>query len=344
MGTIATLPSRHRRLAFLGLLGALMAALALASVPAASGGPGEGKRVMIYTGTTGFRHAGAINEGRPVVQSALGKLGFTVDWEDCNGFGTAAGQCQNPDENPRVFSDANLANYDAILFLNASDFFSGTGGTPGQLFGASSPSESTPQREAIIDFVRNGGGIAAVHNFTDAGAGQTTWNWWDANNGNSVVGTTMAGHAATSLSNVAQVHVEDPHHLSTRDLPDQYGFGDEHYNWDRNVRGDHHVLLTSTRARTTRVPTRWARITRSPSASSTTATTSRTAPASPSPTATVAPGSPGWATSAPPTRSRATASAWSNRSSAESAGSPATGRNPTAPCEAKTWRETSGWL
>jgi hypothetical protein len=233
-----------RMSAALGLIGALIATLALTSAPSAAGGPGDGKRVMIYTGTTGFRHADAINNGRPVVQSALQKLGFTVDWEDCNGFGTGVGQCQNPDENPRVFSEANLANYDAILFLNASDFFSGTGGNPGQLFGASNPSESTPQREAIIDFVQNGGGIAAVHNMTDAGAGQTTWDWWDGNNANSVVGTTMAGHAATSLSNVAQVHVDDPDHLSTEDLPDQYGFGDEHYNWDRNVRGDHHVLLT----------------------------------------------------------------------------------------------------
>jgi Trehalose utilisation len=244
MGTSATLPARRRRLAFLGLLGALIAAVGLTSVPAAAGAPGDGKRVMIYTGTTGFRHAGAINQGRPVVQSALQKLGYTVDWEDCTGFGTAPGQCQNADENPRVFSQANLANYDAILFLNSSDFFSGTGGVPGQLFGASNPSESTPQREAIIDFVQNGGGIAAVHNMTDAGAGVTTWNWWDANNGNSVVGTTMAGHAATDLNNVAQVQVDDPFHLSTRDLPDQFGFGDEHYNWDRNVRGDHHVLLT----------------------------------------------------------------------------------------------------
>jgi hypothetical protein len=238
------IPARYRPHACLGLLGALIATLAIASTSAGAGGADDGKRVMIYTGTTGFRHADAINNGRPVVQSALQKLGFGVDWEDCNGFGTAAGQCQNPDENPRVFSESNLANYDAILFLNSSDFFSGTGGNPGQLFGATNPSESTPQRDAIIDFVQNGGGIAAVHNMTDAGAGQTTWDWWDANNGNSVVGTTMAGHAATSLSNVAQVHVEDPHHLSTRDLPDQYGFGDEHYNWDRNVRGDHHVLLT----------------------------------------------------------------------------------------------------
>ena len=71
-----------------------------------------------------------------------------------------------------------------------------------------------------------------------------TWNWWDGNNGNSVVGATMAGHAATDLTNVAQVQVADHNHLATRDLPDTYGFGDEHYNFRRNVRGTHHVLAT----------------------------------------------------------------------------------------------------
>ena len=71
-----------------------------------------------------------------------------------------------------------------------------------------------------------------------------TWNWWDGSNGNSVVGATMAGHAATSQANVGQVQVADHNHLATRDLPDTYGFGDEHYNFRRNVRGSHHVLAT----------------------------------------------------------------------------------------------------
>ena len=240
-GSMGAARSGPRLPLWLAACAAILTALLIAPSPAPAQ---ETHRVMIYTGTTGFRHSDAINNGRPVVQAALEEAGYTVDWEDCNGFGTAAGQCQNTDENPRIFSEENLANYDAILFLNSSDFFSGTGGNPGQLFGATNTTESTPQRDAIIDFVQNGGGIAAVHNMTDAGAGQTTWDWWDANNGNSVVGSTMAGHAATDLNNVAQVQVADHNNLATADLPDQYGFGDEHYNFRRSVRGDHHVLTT----------------------------------------------------------------------------------------------------
>ena len=54
----------------------------------------------------------------------------------------------------------------------------------------------------------------------------------------------MRGHAATDLNNRAEVQVADHHHLATRDLPDTYRFGDEHYNFARSVRGTHHVLAT----------------------------------------------------------------------------------------------------
>jgi Trehalose utilisation len=75
------------------------------------------------------------------------------------------------------------------------------------------------------------------------GAGRVSWDWWDGGR-QSVVGTLMRGHAATSLGNVAQVHVEDPDHLSTQLHPPQYAFGDEHYNWVRSVRDTDHVLAT----------------------------------------------------------------------------------------------------
>ena len=195
----------------------------------------EDPRVLLYTGTTGFRHTDAINNGRPVVQNALQQAGYAVDWEDCNLNGGAAGNCDNPDKNPRIFSTANLAQYDAIVFLNASWAWAG-GGLAGPLL-------NDAQKNAVIDYVQNGGGIAAIHNSTDIGAGVSVWDWWDGGP-NSVIGTTMKGHAATNLNNVAQVQVQDQNHLATRDLPDTYGFGDEHYNFTRNVRGDHHVLTT----------------------------------------------------------------------------------------------------
>jgi hypothetical protein len=206
--------------AFVGLLASIL-------IPAAA--QAQGKRILLYTGTTGYRHSDGIDGGRPVVQNALEGIGYTVDWEDCTGNGGGSGNCDNANKNPRIFTDTNLARYDAIVLLNASS------GPPGPLW-------DTPQRAAIIKYTQNGGGIAGIHNATDMGTGATTWDWWDGNNANSVVGTTMKGHAATSLANIAQVQVEDNNHLATRDLPDTFGFGDEHYNYNRLVRGDHHVL------------------------------------------------------------------------------------------------------
>jgi hypothetical protein len=67
--------------------GALTLAAAAAAMPAVAEaqGPGDGKRVLIYTGTTGYRHTDGINGGRPIVQGKLEGLGYTVDWEDCSG-------------------------------------------------------------------------------------------------------------------------------------------------------------------------------------------------------------------------------------------------------------------
>jgi PKD repeat protein/plastocyanin len=214
------------------LAAALAAALAFGPAPASAQ---ESKRILLYSGTTGYRHADAINNGRPVVQSALEAAGFTVDWEDCDNNGGGANNCDNADKNPRVFTDANLARYDAILLFNASAAWAG-GSRPGPLW-------DTDQRAAIIRFVQQGGGIAANHNATDMAAGVVSWDWWDGGP-NSAVGSLMKGHAATDLNNLADVQVADKHHLSTKDLPDTYEFGDEHYNFARSVRGTHHVLAT----------------------------------------------------------------------------------------------------
>ena len=141
--------------------------------------------MLLYTGTTGFRHTDGINGGRPVVQTALETAGYTVDWEDCTNNGGAREQLRQRQQEPaHLHATTNLARYDAIVLLNSS------AGPPGPLW-------SDAQKASIIKYVQNGGGIAGVHNATDMGTRQTTWNWWDGNNGNSVVGATMRGHAAT---------------------------------------------------------------------------------------------------------------------------------------------------
>ncbi|MBE2317684.1 ThuA domain-containing protein [Solirubrobacter sp. CPCC 204708] len=222
-----------RRVFLLGMTMALLLGLVLPGLAAAQG---EGKRIMLYTGTTGFRHTDGINGGVPTLTSKLQALGYTVDREDCvdNGGATAvATNCDHADKNPRIFTDANLARYDAVVFLNMSWSWAG-GNKPGPLL-------DDAQKAAIIKYTQNGGGIAAIHNATDAAAGRSAWDWWDGGP-NSMVGSTMPGHSANNI--VATVQTADKNHLSTKDLPDTWTLSDEHYNFLRNVRGTHHVLAT----------------------------------------------------------------------------------------------------
>jgi glucose/arabinose dehydrogenase/type 1 glutamine amidotransferase len=228
------------RRAWVGLV-AVLAFLPLAAPTAAA--QTANAKVLMYSGTTGYRHGGTSEAIQPAVvdliQSRLLAAGIETDYRSCNGQGTGAGTlpgCRNAEVgNPAIFTAANLEQYDAIFFWQASSRFRED--TTGQrLF-------TDGEQAAIEQFVNNGGGIAAMHASVTMGAGQVTWPWWDAA-GDSAIGALMPGHSATDVNNVATVQVSDRHHPSTRDLPDSYEFGDEHYTFSSNVRGTHHVLMT----------------------------------------------------------------------------------------------------
>ncbi|MDP3968624.1 MAG: ThuA domain-containing protein, partial [Nocardioides sp.] len=177
----------------------------VASPPmAAQAHPGHG-HVLIFTATTQFRHTDAINQGTPVLTAALEAEGVAVTHT----------------EDPAVFTDEGLAEFDAIMMFQTS-------GDPW----------NADQKAALQRFVQAGGGISAVHNATDM---RGNWNWWD-----DLVGTTMPGHAPTGTDPGLQgtVRVEDRHHPSTEHLDQRWTRSDEWYNYAVNVRGDAHVLAT----------------------------------------------------------------------------------------------------
>ena len=203
----------------------------------------EPAKVLIYSGTTGYRHGGSGEAIQPAVvdliRSRLLAAGIETDYRTCNGQTAGGGAlpgCRNPDVgNPAIFTAENLAQYDAIFFWQASSRFR-EDSTGQRLF-------TDGEQAAIEEFVHRGGGVAAMHASVTMGAGQVTWPWWDAP-GDSAIGALMPGHSATDINNVATVGVSDRHHPSTRNLPDRYEFGDEHYTFSSNVRGSHHVLMT----------------------------------------------------------------------------------------------------
>jgi glucose/arabinose dehydrogenase/type 1 glutamine amidotransferase len=206
-------------------------------------GQGGTANVLIFSGTTGYRHGGPGEAIQPdvveAIQDQLAAAGITSDYRTCDGTGTGGGAlpgCRNPTEGvPAVFTSENLEQYDAIFFWQASSQFRGQPQT-GPLFNAG-------EQAAIEEFAHARGGIAAMHASVTMGAGDVTWPWWDAP-GDSAIGALMPGHSATDISNVATVQVSDRNHPSTSDLPSSYEFGDEHYTFSTNVRGTHHVLMT----------------------------------------------------------------------------------------------------
>lgn len=203
-------PHRGRSVAALAV-GAL--AFTLAPVPAATADNGpqtqaevlqEG-RVLIFTATTQYRHEEAITQGTPVLEAAFAEAGILSDHT----------------EDPTVFNDADLAQYDALVMFQAS-------GDPW----------NAEQKAAMERYQQAGGGIVAIHNATDM---RGSYAWWDE-----MIGALMPGHAATGSSPglPGTVRVEDRTHPSTQHLPQRWDRADEWYNYSANVRGEAHVLAT----------------------------------------------------------------------------------------------------
>ena len=192
----------------------------------------------IYTGTTGFRHADAINDGRPAVQTALEGARLRRSTGRTATTTAAARQLRQPEQEPAHLHrrEPRALRRDRpserVRHLERRR-------PPGPAVGR------RPRRRDHPASSRTAAASPANHNATDMGAGIVTWDWWDGGNGNSAVGTTMNGHGATNQDNVAPGPGRRPQPPRRRaTCPTQYGFGDEHYNFARNVRGTHHVLAT----------------------------------------------------------------------------------------------------
>ena len=98
-------------------------------------------RVLVFSRTTGFRHA-SIASGVAAVEALGAEHGFSV---------TAT-------EDPAAFSDAGLAGVDAVVFLN----------TTGDVLDAG-------QQAALESYVQGGGGWVGVHSAADT---EYDWPWY----------------------------------------------------------------------------------------------------------------------------------------------------------------------
>ncbi len=148
-------------------------------------------KVLVFSKTLGFRHA-SIPTGIAAIQSLGQANGFTADaTEDSN-----------------AFTDANLAQYRAAIFLNPS----------GDILDAN-------QRGAFQRFIQGGKGFVGVHNA--AAYVLENWPWYT-----DLVGARFASETSGNL----RLRIVDRNHPSTATLPDPWTITEEVYNFDRNPR------------------------------------------------------------------------------------------------------------
>jgi cytochrome c len=198
---------RTRGVGLVALVAALAAILSMAGTAAAA--PLE--KVLVFSKTSGFRHD-SIQAGITAVQEIGAANGFAVD----------------ATEDATAFTEANLAQYDAVIWLN----------TTGDVL-------NDEQQGAFENYIGAGNGYVGIHSAADTEYG---WDWYG-----DLVGGFFASHPPGTPT--AAIDVEDATHPSTATVPTRWTRTDEWYNYkppaagaasgaDYSPRYDVHVLAT----------------------------------------------------------------------------------------------------
>jgi type 1 glutamine amidotransferase len=187
--------SRRTVLRGIGALGTVAGGLALFPAAAAAA---TLTRVLVFSKTAAFRHD-SIPAGITAIRNLGAQNGFAVD----------------ATEDASAFTTANLAQYQAVIWLS----------TTGDVLGAT-------QQTAFESYVNGGGGYVGIHSAADT---EYDWSWYGG-----CCGAYFSSHPAQQNANVI---VEDRTSDSTAHLPATWRRYDEWYNYRTNPRGSVNVLM-----------------------------------------------------------------------------------------------------
>jgi len=157
-------------------------------------------KVLVFSYTAGFRHD-SITNGINTIQWLASTNNFAVD----------------ATEDPTQFTDLNLAQYKAIIFLS----------TTGDVL------TNAQQQSALQHFIQAGGGYVGIHAAADT---LHNWSWYGG-----LVGAYFVSHPAIQQATVKVADRVDP---SSGMLPKRWVRTDEWYNFGTNPRPTVHVLAT----------------------------------------------------------------------------------------------------
>jgi type 1 glutamine amidotransferase len=166
----------------------------------------SGFNVLVFSKTAGYRHD-SIPDGIAAIQQLSAANGFNVD----------------ATEDSSAFTDANLSQYQAVIFLLTT----GTVLDP-------------DQKAAFERFIEAGNGYVGVHSAADT---EYDWAWYGQ-----LMGAYFDSHPDDLQP--AQVDVLDHTHASTVGLPDVWTRTDEWFNYQTNPR-DNGVTVLATVDETT---------------------------------------------------------------------------------------------
>ncbi|MFE4410865.1 ThuA domain-containing protein [Streptomyces sp. NPDC093064] len=159
----------------------------------------DAKRVLVFSKTAGFRHD-SIETGVQALKDLGGPSGITVD----------------STEEAKQFTTANLARYDAVVFLS----------TTGNVL-------NTDQKQAFEKYVAGGGGYMGIHAAADT---EYDWPFYGG-----LVGAYFDSHPQIQK---ATVLVPEHDHPATKGLDDKWERTDEWYNYRSNPRDSVRVLAS----------------------------------------------------------------------------------------------------
>jgi cytochrome c len=149
------------------------------------------ENVLVFSKTAGFRHD-SIPQGIAAIEQLGADNDFNVD----------------ASEDSTVFTDANLAQYDAVVFLS----------TTGDIL-------DDDQQAAFERYIQAGGGYAGIHAAADT---EYTWPWYGE-----MLGGYFRNHPPGTPT--ASVDIEDGDEPSTTGLPTRWTRTDEWYNFQGPV-------------------------------------------------------------------------------------------------------------
>jgi type 1 glutamine amidotransferase len=156
-------------------------------------------KVLVFSKTAGYHHE-SIAAGIKAIQKLGKENHFMVDTTT----------------NSNVFTEANLKQYRAIIFLS----------TTGTVL-------NDAQKAAFQKYIHNGGGFVGIHAATDT---EYEWPWY-----NRMIGAYFKSHPEQQKANL---HVVDKHFIATKNLPETWSRWDEWYNFKNTHWDSVHVLLT----------------------------------------------------------------------------------------------------